>query len=55
MKYKIEYQSAWELPQHFETNSKKELNEIVFNGHQQQYLVFVNGEKKSALIYSINK
>ena len=49
MKYKIEYQSIWETPQIFETNSKKECDQIIFDGHQQQYLVFVNGKKISAL------
>ena len=49
MKYKIEYQSIWTTPQIFETNSKKECEQIIFNGHQQQYLVFVNGQKISAL------
>tara|TARA_R100001594_G_C3849887_1_gene218178 strand:+ start:330 stop:506 length:177 start_codon:yes stop_codon:yes gene_type:complete len=55
MKYKIEYQSIWETPQIFETNSKKECDQIVFDGHQQQYLVLVNGQKKSALNYKIKR
>jgi hypothetical protein len=55
MRYKIEYQSIWQLPQIFKTNSKKELNEIVLNGHQNQYIVLVNGKKKSSITYSIKQ
>ena len=34
MKYKIKFLSAWEQPQYFETNSKKEAEEIINEGHR---------------------
>ena len=40
MKYKIEYRSAFQRPEYFETDCIIECNEIVLNGHQQQYLVY---------------
>ena len=42
---KIEYQSVWVQPQTFETKNIKEAIEICENGIDQQFLVFVNGEK----------
>lgn len=42
---KIEYQSAWVQPQTFETKDIKEAIEICENGIDQQFLVFVNGDK----------
>ena len=42
---KIEYQSVWVQPQTFETKDIKEAIEICENGIDQQFLVFVNGEK----------
>ena len=46
---KIEYQSAWEKPQTFETDDMKTAIEICENGIDQQYLVFVNGNKYKAM------
>ena len=46
---KIEYQSAWEKPQTFETDDMKVAIEICENGINQQYLVYVNGNKYKAM------
>jgi len=46
---KIEYQSAWVQPQTFETDNMKTAIEICENGIDQQYLVFVNGNKYKAM------
>ena len=54
MKYKIKFLSAWQRPQYFETNNEIELNNICLEGHNQQYLVYVNGVKKAPTIYRIN-
>ena len=53
MKYKIEFKSVWQSPECFETNSEIDCNEIVLEGHRQQYLVYVNGEKQSPTVYKI--
>jgi len=42
---KIELQSAWVQPQTFETKDIKEAIEICEDAIDQQFLVFVNGEK----------
>jgi|5_EtaG_2_1085323.scaffolds.fasta_scaffold400963_1 hypothetical protein len=54
MKYKIEFKSAWQSPEYFETNSEIDCNDIVLEGHRQQYLVYVNGEKQASTVYRIN-
>ena len=54
MKYKIEYRSAFQRPEYFETDCQIECNEIILNGHQQQYLVYLNNEKQSPTVYKIN-
>ena len=54
MKYKIEYRSSFQRPEYFETDCIIECNEIILNGHQQQYLVYLNNEKQSPTIYKIN-
>ena len=54
MKYKIEYRSAFQRPEYFETDCEIECNEIVLNGHQQQYLVYLNNEEQSPTVYRIN-
>jgi hypothetical protein len=46
---KIEYQSAWEKPQTFETDDMKTAIDICENGINQQYLVYVNGNKYRAM------
>ena len=46
---KIEYKSVWLKPQTFETKDIKEAIEICENGIDQQYLVFVNGNKYKAM------
>ena len=46
---KIEYQSAWTNPQHFETDDMKTAIEICEAGIDQQYLVYVNGNKYKAM------
>jgi hypothetical protein len=46
---KIEYQSAWQKPETFETDDMKTAIEICENGIDQQYLVFVNGNKYKAM------
>ena len=46
---KIEYQSAWEKPQTFKTDDMKTAIEICENGIDQQYLVYVNGNKYKAM------
>ena len=46
---KIEYQSAWVQPQTFKTDDMKTAIEICENGIDQQYLVFVNGNKYKAM------
>ena len=46
---KIEYQSAWEKPQTFETDDMKVAIEICEAGIDQQYLVYVNGNKYKAM------
>jgi hypothetical protein len=46
---KIEYQSAWEKPQIFKTDDMKTAIEICENGIDQQYLVYVNGNKYKAM------
>ena len=54
---KIEYQSAWVQPQTFETDDMKVAIEICENGIDQQYLVYVNGNKYKAMntfVKSIN-
>jgi|TARA_E500000178_G_C16881009_1_gene688999 hypothetical protein len=53
MKYKIKFLSAWESPQYFETNSKEEAEEIIFEGHRSQYLVYLNEEKQTAIKYKV--
>ena len=55
MKYKIEYRSAWQKPEYFETDCCIECNDIVFNGHNQQYLVYLNDEKQTPTVYKINR
>jgi len=42
---KIELQSVWVQPQTFETKDIKEAIEICEDAIDQQFLVFVNGEK----------
>ena len=54
MKYKIEYRSAWQQPEYFETDCSIECNDIIFNGHAQQYLVYLNGNKQTPTVYKIN-
>ena len=46
---KIEYKSVWLKPQTFETDDMKTAIEICENGIDQQYLVFVNGNKYKAI------
>ena len=46
---KIEYKSVWLKPQTFETDDIKTAIEICENGIDQQYLVFVNGNKYKAM------
>ena len=46
---KIEYKSVWLKPQTFETDDMKTAIEICENGIDQQYLVFVNGNKYKAM------
>jgi hypothetical protein len=53
MKYKIEYQSAWNRPEYFETNSEVECNEIVLDGHRQQLIVYVNNERVRPTVYKV--
>ena len=45
---KIEYQSAWKN-ETFETDDMKTAIEICENGINQQYLVYVNGNKYKAM------
>jgi len=45
---KIEYQSAWKN-EIFETDDMKTAIEICENGINQQYLVYVNGNKYKAM------
>ncbi len=47
-KIKIEYQSAWKN-EIFETDDMKTAIEICENGINQQYLVYVNGNKYKAM------
>ena len=54
MKYKIEYRSAWQQPEYFETDCCIECNNIILNGHNQQYLVYLNDEKQTPTVYKIN-
>lgn len=54
MKYKIEYRSAWQHPEYFETDCCVECNDIILNGHNQQYLVYLNDEKQAPTVYKIN-
>ena len=44
-KIKIEYQSAWQTPEVFETDDVNIAMEIAENGIQQQYIVLVNGNR----------
>tara|TARA_R110000765_G_scaffold43518_1_gene91050 strand:- start:600 stop:824 length:225 start_codon:yes stop_codon:yes gene_type:complete len=44
-KVKIEYKSAWHNPEVFETTDMKTAIEICEYGINQQYLVYVNGNK----------
>lgn len=44
-KIKIEYQSAWQKPEIFETDDVSVAMEIAENGIQQQYIVLVNGNR----------
>lgn len=53
MKYNIKWLSAWISPQYFETNSKEEAEEIIFEGHRSQYLVYLNEEKQTAIKYKV--
>ena len=46
---KIEYQSAWVKPQKFETDDMKAAIDICEAGIDQQYLVYVNGNKYRAI------
>jgi len=46
---KIEYKSVWLKPQTFETDDMKTAIEICEQGIDQQYLVFVNGNKYKAM------
>ena len=46
---KIEYKSVWLKPQTFETDDMKTAIEICENGIDQQYLVFINGNKYKAI------
>ena len=46
---KIEYQSAWVQPQTFETDDMKTAIKICENGIDQQYIVYVNGNKYKAM------
>ena len=46
---KIEYKSVWLKPQTFETDDMKTAIEICENGIDQQYLVFVNGNKYKSM------
>ena len=53
MKYNIEYHSIWNTPEYFETNSKRECNELITDGHRQQLIVYVNNEKVNPIVYKI--
>jgi len=46
---KIEYKSVWLKPQTFETDDMKTAIEICEQGIDQQYLVYVNGNKYKAM------
>ena len=46
---KIEYKSVWLKPQTFETDDMKVAIEICEAGIDQQYLVYVNGNKYKAM------
>jgi len=46
---KIEYKSVWLKPQTFETDDMKTAIKICEDGIDQQYLVFVNGNKYKAM------
>ena len=48
-KVKIEYKSAWHNPEVFETTDMKTAIEICEYGINQQYLVYVNGNKYKAM------
>ena len=48
-KVKIEYKSMWHLPEVFETTDMKTAMEICEYGINQQYLVYVNGNKYKAM------
>jgi len=42
---KIEYQSAWQTPEVYETDNVNVAMEIAENGLQQQFIVLVNGNR----------
>jgi len=42
---KIEYQSAWQTPEVYETDDVNVAMEIAENGLQQQFIVLVNGNR----------
>ena len=42
---KIEYQSAWQKPEIFETDDMKTAIEICENGINQQFIVLINGNR----------
>ena len=46
---KIEYQSAWQTPEVFETDDVNVAMEIAESGVQQQYIVLVNGNRYRSL------
>ena len=46
---KIEYKSVWLTPQTFETDDMKTAIEICEAGIDQQYIVYVNGNKYKAM------
>ena len=48
-KVRIEYQSAWTNPQHFETDDMKTAIDICEQGISQQYIVLVNGQRYRSL------
>jgi hypothetical protein len=48
-KVKIEYKSIWHSPEVFETTDMKTAIEICEYGINQQYLVYVNGNKYKAM------
>ena len=49
MKYKIEYGSVWTNTETFETDDIKTAIELCENGINQQYIVYVNGNKYKAM------